>query len=230
MGEARSSRPWDNAGASLPKNFFRPFGSQFGIQIRPWDKGRGHCPKTFFSGPPGPLSWILHCLSILLSLSPSSSPPPYALLLILPPLNSSTSYSRSFFHFYFPMSFPTLSFPLSLSRPLTSSLSHSSSPDSAFPSLCPHSSFLNILLLLLHPSLSPFPLFSFLSLSSASASSSLPVNSHRSPSIIHNYLLLSLLSFLLLIPSTPNLIKQNRKRPNSTIFCFVIIHLCRWRR
>ena len=131
MGEARSSRPWDKAGASLPKNFFRPFGSQFGIQIRPWDKGRGHCPKTLFSGPPGPLSWILHCLSILLSLSPSSSPPPYALLLILPPLNSSTSYSRSFFHFYFPMSFPTLSFPLSLSRPLTSSLSHSSSPDSA---------------------------------------------------------------------------------------------------
>ena len=69
-------------------------------------------------------------------------------------------------------------FDLIFSPPLPCPLCH------PFPSLCPHSSFLNILLLLLHPSLSPFPLFSFLSLSSASASStSPPVTSHRSPSI-----------------------------------------------
>ena len=37
---ARSSRPLDNGGGggSLPKKFFRPFGSQFGLKIS-WDLG-----------------------------------------------------------------------------------------------------------------------------------------------------------------------------------------------
>ena len=41
-------------------------------------------------------------------LSPCSTRPPYALLLILPPLNSRSSYSRSFFRFHFPLSSPIL--------------------------------------------------------------------------------------------------------------------------
>ena len=45
----RSSRPWDEARAVLKKYIFRPFGPQFGLEIR----GGG-------VGPPGPLPWIRH--------------------------------------------------------------------------------------------------------------------------------------------------------------------------
>ena len=43
----RSSRPLDKGGRS-PKNFFSPFGTQFGLKI----KG---------GWAPGPLPWICHC-------------------------------------------------------------------------------------------------------------------------------------------------------------------------
>ena len=144
----------------------------------------------------------------------SPCPLPFFVLSFIP-FSSSYSFTFSFIFSRF-CSFLDLIFPLhflALSR----------------PSLCPHASLPNLFLLLLHPSLSPFPRSSFLSLSSASASSYSPsVTSHRSPSIyryssspVSSYLL----PLLLLIPFIPNLTKQKRERPNSTIFCFVIIHL-----
>ena len=59
-----------------------------------------------------PFSFSVTYLVFFPSSSPSflspCSTPPHALLLILPPLNSRSSFSRSFFHFYFPPSSPTL--------------------------------------------------------------------------------------------------------------------------
>ena len=47
---ARSSRPFDKGGgAASKKDFFRPFGLQFGLKIRGG------------AGPPGPLPWFRHC-------------------------------------------------------------------------------------------------------------------------------------------------------------------------
>ena len=57
-----------------------------------------------------------------LSFSPCPTPPPYALLLILPPLNSRSSYSRSFFHFHFPPVF-SHSLPFSFSSSYSSTFS-----------------------------------------------------------------------------------------------------------
>ena len=44
------SRPLDNGEPGLQKNFFRPFGPQFGLKVRGG------------VGTPGPLPWIRQCL------------------------------------------------------------------------------------------------------------------------------------------------------------------------
>ena len=56
-----ASRPPDKGeeGGSRKKTFFRPLGPQFGVKTR----GGG--------GPPGPLSWIRHCIQGSLTLTDS---------------------------------------------------------------------------------------------------------------------------------------------------------------